>query len=120
MNKQQKYFITISGPNGAGKSTFYKYLLSNNPFLSDAVFLNYDNEFAKLRSMPEFAAQYKQIVTNMENQINIASTNAAATFKKQMEQIGGNLNERINQPSENKDRYIWFFTRIINNDCGLF
>ncbi len=103
MNKQQKYFITISGPNGAGKSTFYKYVLSNNPFLSDAVFLNYDNEFAKLRSMPEYAAQYKQIATNMENQINIASTNAAATFKKQMEQIGGNLNERINQPSENKD-----------------
>ena len=103
MDKSQKYFITISGPNGAGKSTFYKYVLSNNPFLSDAVFLNYDNEFAKLRSMPEYSAQYEQILSDMENQINIASTNAAATFKKQMEQIGGNLNERINQPSENKD-----------------
>ena len=103
MNKSQKYFITISGPNGAGKSTFYKYVLSNNPFLSDAVFLNYDNEYAKLHAMPEYAAQYEQIATNMENQINIANTNAAATFKKQMEQIGGNLNERINQPSENKD-----------------
>lgn len=87
MSTQQKYFITISGPNGAGKSTFYKYVLSNNPFLSDAVFLNYDNEYSKLRSMPEYSAQYEQIATNMENQINTASTNAAATFKKQMEQI---------------------------------
>ena len=111
MSTQQKYFITISGPNGAGKSTFYKYVLSNNPFLSDAVFLNYDNEYSKLRSMPEYSAQYEQIATNMENQINTASTNAAATFKKQMEQIGGNLNKRINQPSENKD--YWYEQYLI-------
>ncbi len=115
MSKQQKYFITISGPNGAGKSTFHKYVLSNNPFLSDAVFLNYDDEFAKLRAIPEYSVQYEQIATNMEKQINIASTSAATTFKKQMEQIAGNLNERINQPSENKDywhkQYI-IFTHI--------
>lgn len=99
----QPWLIVISGPNGSGKSTFYKYVLSRNPFLSDAVFLNYDNEFKQLQDMPEYAAQYQQIASDMTYQINTASTCAASAFKKQMEQIGGNLNERITQPVENKE-----------------
>ena len=105
MNKRNKkpWLLIISGPNGAGKSTFYKYVVSNNPFLSDSVFLNYDNEIKKLKSMPEYSARYEQIAQDTEYNINIIQTNAATEFRKQMEQIGGPLNERINQPIENKE-----------------
>lgn len=100
---QQPWIFIISGPNGAGKSTFYKRILSHNPFLSDAIFLNYDNTFKNFKELPEYSARYEQITSDMEYQINSANTNAAATFKKQMEQIAGNLNERITQPIENKE-----------------
>lgn len=100
---QQPWIFIISGPNGAGKSTFYKYVLSRNPFLSDAIFLNYDDTFKKFKDLPEYSARYEQITSDMIYQINTANTNAATTFKKQMEQIGGNLNERITQPIENKE-----------------
>ena len=100
---QQPWIFIISGPNGAGKSTFYKYVLSRNPFLSNSVFLNYDDTFKKFKELPEYSARYEQITSDMTYQINTANTNAATAFKKQMEQIGGNLNERITQPIENKE-----------------
>ena len=100
---QQPWIFIISGPNGAGKSTFYKYVLSRNPFISNSVFLNYDDTFKRFKELPEYSARYEQITSDMTYQINTANTNAATTFKKQMEQIGGNLNERITQPIENKE-----------------
>lgn len=100
---QQPWIFIISGPNGAGKSTFYKYVLSRNPFLSNSVFLNYDDTFKKFKELPEYSARYEQITSDMTYQINTANSNAATAFKKQMEQIGGNLNERITQPIENKE-----------------
>lgn len=104
MNTNKKpWLLIISGPNGAGKSTFFEFVISNNPFLSDAIFLNYDNEIKRLKSIPEYSARYEQIAQNTEYNINIIQKNAATAFKKQMEQIGGSLNERINQPIENKE-----------------
>lgn len=100
---QQPWIFIISGPNGAGKSTFYKYVLSRNPFLSNSVFLNYDDTFKRFKELPEYSARYEQIKSDMTYQINTANTNVATIFKKQMEQIGGNLNERITQPIENKE-----------------
>lgn len=100
---QQPWIFIISGPNGAGKSTFYKRILSHNPFLSDAIFLNYDETFKGFKESPEYSVRYEQIASDMTYQINAANLNAATTFKKQMEQIGGSLNERITQPIENKE-----------------
>ncbi len=100
---KKPWLLIISGPNGAGKSTFYKYVVSNNPFLSDAVFLNYDEEIKKLKSLPEYSTRYQQIASDTEYNIDVIQTNAAAAFKKQMERIGGPLHERINQPIENKE-----------------
>ena len=102
MNKKP-WLLIISGPNGAGKSTFYENVVLNNPFLSNAIFLNYDEEIKKLKSMPEYSTRYQEIAKNTEYKISTIQTNAAITFKKQMEQIGGPLNERINQPIENKE-----------------
>ena len=114
MNKTP-WILIISGPNGAGKSTFYKHVVSNNPFLSDAVFLNYDEEIKKLKSMPEYSVQYEHIDQDTEYNISTIQTNAATAFKKQMEKIAGSLNERINQPIENKEYWhtqYRMFTRI--------
>lgn len=57
----EPYIIIVSGPNGVGKTTFYNQIISQNPFLSDATFLNYDNEIAAVKSMPEIAVQYADI-----------------------------------------------------------
>ena len=43
------WVIVVSGPNGAGKSTFYKKILSQNPFLANAEFINYDDTYANLQ-----------------------------------------------------------------------
>lgn len=113
--KNKPWLLVISGPNGAGKSTFFEYVISNNPFLSGAVFVNYDNEIKRLKSIPEYSARYEQIAQDTEYNIGIIQKNAAAAFKKQMEQIGGPLNERINQPIENKEYWhaqYRLFTRI--------
>lgn len=98
--KTQPYLIVISGPNGAGKSTFYNRMITQNPFLSNALYLNYDNEIARLKAMPEYSAQYNTITEHMHLQIQHANTLAVTTFKQQMEKIAGTLNARITQASQ--------------------
>jgi len=102
MKKTQPYLIIISGPNGAGKTTFHNRIITQNPFLSNAIFLNYDNEIARLKQLPEYCESYSLIIRNMHEQIQAANTAATITFKKQMEQIAGTLNERITQAEKNK------------------
>ena len=58
---KRPFIIIVSGPNGAGKTTFYNQLISENIYLSDAVFLNYDNEIAATKQLPEISQQYQDI-----------------------------------------------------------
>lgn len=69
MQLQHPYMIVMSGPNGAGKTTFYSQIISQNPFLAGATFLNYDNEIAALKHTPEYAAKYTQIIRTADLRI---------------------------------------------------
>ncbi|MBP5215321.1 MAG: AAA family ATPase [Alphaproteobacteria bacterium] len=42
------WMIVVCGPNGAGKSTFYRDILSEDPFVKNAEFINLDNEAAEM------------------------------------------------------------------------
>ncbi len=67
MNQTNKpYIIIISGPNGAGKTTFYNQIISQNPFFLDTVFINYDNEIANLKELPEYAMIYQQLLSSKQ------------------------------------------------------
>lgn len=60
---KKPFIIIVSGPNGAGKTTFYNSIISQNVYLSDAVFLNCDNEIAELKKLPEFSKKYQDIIS---------------------------------------------------------
>lgn len=64
------YLIVLSGPNGAGKTTFYKQIVSQNMFLADAIFLNYDNEIAALKLLPEYTSKHQEIIEKLNTYIH--------------------------------------------------
>ena len=63
---KKPYIIIVSGPNGAGKTTFRNNIMVQTPELSGAVFLNYDDEIANLKQIPEYSMQYKMIEQEMQ------------------------------------------------------
>ena len=65
-NINKPYIIIISGPNGAGKTTFYNQIISQNPFFLNTVFINYDNEIATLKELPEYALKYQQLLSRKQ------------------------------------------------------
>lgn len=102
---KKPYIIIVSGPNGAGKTTFRNNIMVQTPELSGAVFLNYDDEIANLKQIPEYSMQYKMIEQEMQALITQVNIDTAARFKRQMDQIGGNIITRIHQPDNNKYWY---------------
>ena len=69
------WIIIISGPNGAGKSTFYNRILSQNPFLANAEFINYDNQFAVLKQNTQNVDEEtlrRHSLWNLRHKINMA------------------------------------------------
>lgn len=102
---KKPYIIIVSGPNGAGKTTFRNTIMTQTPALSGVTFLNYDDEIANLKQLPEYSVQYETIAQEMQIQINQVNIDTATRFKKQMDQVGGNIITRIHQPENNKYWY---------------
>ena len=103
MNDYTHWLIIISGPNGAGKTTFHDRILEQNPFFKNAMFANSDIEFTKLIELPE----NQKIVSDLKYSIKQTGENIRkkllAKFKKTMDNVAGNLQERIyKRNDENK------------------
>lgn len=105
MADNKPWLIIISGPNGAGKTTFHDRILEQNPFFKNALFANSDIEFSKLFSLPE----NQQIVIELEYDIKQTAENIRKKllnkFKKTMESVSGNINERIERKNEENKEY---------------
>ena len=90
-NFKKPILIILSGPNGAGKTTFYNQIAAQNPILSDAVFLNYDNEVARLKTMPEYTQAYQTIQQKIHfqpsNNAYHIPTSVMPDFSKSVHQI---------------------------------
>lgn len=102
---KKPYIIIVSGPNGAGKTTFRNTIMTQTPALFGATLLNYDDEIANLKQLPEYSTQYTTITQEMQAQIAQVDIDTATRFKKQMNQVGGNIITRIHQPENNKYWY---------------
>lgn len=105
MNRNKPWLIIISGPNGAGKTTFHDNILGQNPFLQNIMFANSDIEFAKLMALPE----NQTLVQEIQYQIKQTSENIRKRllekFRKTMENVSGDVNERIDKKNEVNKEY---------------
>lgn len=105
MNRNKPWLIIISGPNGAGKTTFHDNILEQNPFLQNIMFANSDIEFAKLMALPE----NQTLVQEIQYQIKQTSENIRKRllekFRKTMENVSGDVNERIDKKNEANKEY---------------
>lgn len=105
MTKNKPWLIIISGPNGAGKTTFHDKILEQNPFFQSAIFANSDIEFAKLMAMPENQAIVQEIKDQIKQTQEEIRKRLLEKFKKTMENVGGDVNERIGRKNDENKEY---------------
>ena len=107
--QNKPWLILISGPNGAGKTTFHDRILAQNPFLHDAIFANWDNERKKLSETPENKSKMDQLKNELQTAIEQKPEEIKAKllsrFKKLMEQVGGDIHERIDRKNDTTKDY---------------
>lgn len=114
-SKKQPWLIIISGPNGAGKTTFHDRVLSENPFFKDALFANSDIEFKRLSQLPENKELIEGLQTKIQEKQNIIRKKLAKGFSVIMNNVGGNLQERISKKnSENVDYWYKQFIQYVH------
>ena len=105
MNKNKPWLIIISGPNGAGKTTFHDNILQQNPFLQNMLFANSDIEFAKLIALPENQAIIQEIKDQIKQTQEEIRKSLLERFRKTMENVGGDVNERIDRKNDENKEY---------------
>lgn len=100
MPTNKPWLIIISGPNGAGKTTFHDRILEQNPFFKNALFANSDIEFSKLVLLPENQSFIQELEYNIKQTTENIRKKLLNKFKKTMDSISGNINERIERKNE--------------------
>lgn len=105
MNRTKPWLIIISGPNGAGKTTFHDNILEQNPFLQNILFANSDIEFAKLMALPENQTIVQEIQYQIKQTSEDIRKRLLKKFRKTMENVGGDVNERIERKNEENKEY---------------